>query len=138
VQISRRALLGLAVLGVAGCGKHRHPRAAPQPIVVPDAAALTTARRLEQMLLASYDERLAHASPRHRPRLQVERAIHATHLSALKATPKAGAHPTAVHNLEHALRTSARTLRAQANAATDGSNAALFASIAASHEASAT
>lgn len=136
--LSRRALLGLAALSVAGCGKHNKPISSkPTPVVPPDAAALVTARGGERLLLASYDAKIAHASTRELPRLQVARAIHATHLSALSGTPSSSADIAVVTDLHHALRASARQLRSLALAAQLGANAALFASIAASHETSA-
>jgi hypothetical protein len=133
---SRRALLGLAALSVAGCGKHTK-QIVPKPAIAPDAAALVTARNGERLLLASYDAKIAHASARELPPLQVARAIHATHLSALHGTTSSDAGIAVVAKLRHALRSSARDLRSLAFAAQSGANAALFASIAASHEASA-
>jgi hypothetical protein len=137
--LSRRALLGLAALSVAGCSKHVK-RIAPRssPVVVPDAAALLTARSGERRLLAAYDAKIAHASAQEQPRLQVARAIHAAHLSALHGTAAPAGHVRRnAHQLTHILLASAGQLRALALAAVVGENAALLASIAASHEASA-
>lgn len=126
---------------MAGCSKHHHPSAAATPstpaAAPPDEAALQRARDGEQVLLASYAAKIAHAKPRHRPALEVQRAIHTAHLSALRAAKPDGADIAVVSNLHHALRSSARDLRALALAATSGANAALLASIAASHEVSA-
>jgi hypothetical protein len=141
VQISRRAfgrraLLAATVLGVAGCGKHKQPPK-PRPTAVPDAQALTSARSIEELLLASYDAKIAHSSARHRAALQVERAIHATHLAALHPGAADTTDTAVVTDLRRTLRHSVSTLRGLALTATDGTNAALLASIAASHEVSA-
>lgn len=136
--ISRRALLAGALVTLAGCGKHRRPTP-PAPVVAPDAAALTSARTLESLLLASYDAKIANATVRHRAVLQVARAVHATHLAALKSADLNApdrADIAVETNLRHALHGSVATLRELSLAAVDGTNAALFASIAASHEAS--
>jgi hypothetical protein len=133
-------LLGLAGLSLVGCGKHlKLPAPAPTPpsVAVPDAAALLAAREGERRLLASYDAKIAHASAHERPRLQVARAIHATHLSALHGSTSTTADVSTVKNLTHALLASARSLRALALHAVVGENAALLASIAAAHEAGA-
>jgi hypothetical protein len=103
--------------------------------VVPDAAALLAARDGERALLATYDAKIALASVGERPRLQVARAIHATHLSALHGTPAPAVRR--VHHLRSALLASAHQLSGLALAAVVGENAALLASIAAAHEASA-
>jgi hypothetical protein len=134
VQASRRAVLLAAVVTAAGCGKHRRPKQTPRP-AAPDAAALVTARNGERLLLASYDAKIAHATPQALPRLQVERAVHATHLAALRGTAASAADIAVVSDIGRALRDSARTLRRLALAAVDGSNAAVLASIAASHAA---
>lgn len=106
--------------------------------MVPDAAALLSARTGEQRLLAAYDAKIAHASAKERARLQVARAIHATHLSALHGTASAaGSAGHRLHHLPAALHASAHQLRGLALAAAVGDNAALLASIAAAHEASA-
>lgn len=141
VQISRRAFFGRAMVAasavtLAACGKHHKPTA-PKPTATPDADGLSTARHLEQVLLASYDAKIAHASARHRAQLQVARAIHATHLSALHRSQPDSADIAVVTDLRRALRQSVTTLRGLAVTATDGANAALLASIAASHETSA-
>jgi hypothetical protein len=136
--ISRRALLGLVGLAAVGCSKHPTHHVVPPP-VVPDAAALVAARRTEQLLLASYNAQIRAAPLHQRAPLQVARAIHVTHLAALhgRAAPADRSRPVTTHLLS-ALRTSATQLRGLALAATDGANAALLASIAASHETSAT
>ncbi|HEX3823292.1 MAG TPA: hypothetical protein VHV79_02370 [Mycobacteriales bacterium] len=136
--VSRRALLGLAALSVAGCTKHsKHPATTPKSTspVVPDAAALLSARTGEQRLLAAYDAKIAHAAAKERARLEVARAIHAAHLSALHGAPLPS--EQRIRHLPAALRSSAHHLRGLALAAVVGENAALLASIAAAHEASA-
>lgn len=137
MQFTRRAALGLGVgvVVLAGCNDKK-PAARPQqtPAPVPDAAALATARRDELVLLATYDHLIKHTPLNKRGALQVERAIHATHLSALEGVGAASR--GAGHDLQHLLRASAQRLRRLSLAATSGANAALFASIAASHTAS--
>jgi hypothetical protein len=104
---------------------------------------MIAARLDEEALIAAYDRALTGASGQQLARLNVERAVHATHLAALKAYPpsagRAGEPLPAipVSKLPAALRASAATNRHAALAATDGNNAALLASIAASHEVSA-
>jgi hypothetical protein len=137
VPLTRRAVLGLAALSVAGC----HNKAKPvrkQPRAGLDAAALSAARVGELRLLASYDAALGSLPLHKRAPLQVERAIHAAHLAALPG-PASSASPTPrpTHHLHAALRVSAADLRRLALGAVDGANAALLASIAASHTASA-
>jgi len=105
---------------------------------VPDAAALSKARDGERGLLAAYDVKIAHASAHEQPQLRAARAIHASHLSALSGKPAhVGTAGHRVHDLPHALAASASELRSLALAALVGQNAALLASIAASHQASA-
>lgn len=133
--LTRRTLLGAALLSVVGCRKPVK-LVAPAPAVEPDAAALLSARTIEQLLLASYDAKITRASARNRARLQVARAVHAAHLDALQGTSSTTADIAVVANLRRALRTSVVTLRGLSLAAIDGTNAALFASIAASHETS--
>jgi hypothetical protein len=140
VPLTRRSLLVVGALTAAGCSTHRH-HSAPQPSVVPDAVALETARDLEQSLIAEYDTKIATAGAQARARLQVERAIHVTHLSALHGTHPAATVPSpapaARPDITRILRHSVRSLRSLALAATSGANAALLASIAASHQTSA-
>jgi hypothetical protein len=139
VQLTRRAALGLGIGAVvlAGCN-HKKPAAAPSstPTSLADAAALATARHDEVALVAAYDHLIKHTPISKRGALQVERAIHAAHLAALKGTPDPaqGAHL----DIQHALRASSQRLRRLSLAAANGANAALFASIAASHTASST
>jgi hypothetical protein len=124
-------------LSVVACDKHTK-RTVQTPPADPDAAALVTARALEQLLLASYDAKIAHASARHRPPLEVARAIHAAHLDALHGTTGATTADIAVvSNIRHELLVSASTLRGLSLDAVNGGNAALLASIAASHQTSA-
>jgi hypothetical protein len=138
VTITRRTLLGCAGLVLAGCrGGSASPRpsAAPQG-PGPDAAALATARSGELQLLLSYDTAIRRASAHQRPPLQVARALHATHLTALGASaPPATRRGPRIHDLPAALAASARSLQGLAVAAQDGRNAATLASIAASHAA---
>jgi hypothetical protein len=136
VQISRRAVLVAGLLAAVGCGKRTNP---PVPVQAadPDAAAVTTARNIEAELLATYHAKIANATATQRPQLQVELAIHAAHLAALHGAPTSVATVTARPHLRRALISSATTLRELSLAAVQGTNAALFASIAASHETSA-
>jgi hypothetical protein len=137
--LTRRALLGLIGLSVAGCSKHAKA-IPPKPAVVPDAAALASARASEQMLLDAYAAKIRAAPVHERAPLVVARAVHATHLAALHGTPAplgtAATAGTIAVPLRSALRASATSLRRFSLVATDGGNAALFASIAASHETS--
>jgi hypothetical protein len=136
VTITRRSLLGCAGLLLVGC-RRGSSTAAPSPAPPgPDAAALATARQGELRLLLSYDTAILHASARQRPPLQVARALHATHLTALGGTPPpVGRSGPRISALPSALATSARSLRQLAVAAHDGRTAATLASIAASHAA---
>jgi hypothetical protein len=132
-----RAAVGVAALAVAGC-RSQSAHTISRPAGDPDAAALAAAREGELGLLTAYDAALK-ALPLHkRAPLQVERAIHAAHLAALPqagtATVPAARPPK---HLTSALRASAVVLRQHALDAVDGANAALLASIAASHTASA-
>lgn len=108
----------------------------PAPTPTPDAAALAAARRGELDLLAAYDRKIKHTALHRRGPLQVERAIHETHLSALHGVETDHAKPPA--SIQHELLRSATLLRRLSLSATNGTNAALLASIAASHMASAT
>jgi hypothetical protein len=136
VTISRRTLLGCAGLVLVGCrgGSASPGRSAASP--GPDAAALTAARQGELALLLSYDTAILRASAHQRPALQVARALHATHLTALGGSPPPSTRRgPRIHDLPSALSASARTLQGLAVAAHDGHNAATLASIAASHAA---
>jgi hypothetical protein len=136
VQISRRAALGVAAVAVAGC--QSRTKATPPPAArEPDAAALETARRFEAELLAAYDLMIKRTPLHARGALQVERAIHSTHLSALGGTPTHASSTSHRDSAQTLLRATADQLRRLALGAADGANAALFASIAASHTASA-
>jgi hypothetical protein len=137
VTITRRALLGCAGLVLVGCrGGSATPRPSTAPPPGPDAAALAAARTGELQLLLSYDTAILRASARQRPPLQVARALHATHLTALGASaPPATRRGPRIHDLPAALAASARSLQGLAVAAQDGGNAATLASIAASHAA---
>jgi hypothetical protein len=116
--ITRRSLLGLAALGLAGC---KHRSSASTPRVDPDASALATARAVEiELLLATTDPG--------------EHARHLGHLAALGGTAPTAVATPATTLPRPLLRTSAKSLREAAVAAVDGTHAALFASIAASHE----
>lgn len=122
---------------VAGC--HKAAKRPATPRVVPDAAAIDAARLIEHNLLAVYDQKIASASAAELPQLQVERAIHATHLKAL-GTEKTGAAPAPgappAGGIKADLRRSIGELQGLSLRATSGSNAALFASVAASHQVS--
>ena len=134
MRLSRRSLLGLAALTLAGCHKAaKRPPATPP--TVPDGHAIFVAKRIELDLLALYDTKIAAASATVRPQLVVQRAIHATHLKAL-GTSKVGAPDPATRGIKAVLRTSIGQLQRQAMRADSGANAALFASIAASHQVS--
>jgi hypothetical protein len=135
--MTRRTAIGLLVLTAAACQKHSATTGVVRPVVVPDAAALVAARDGERLLLAFYDHAIAHAKRHQLPALRVARAVHATHLEALRGTQTSTADIAAVSNLRHALLASVRRLQALSLAATEGTNAALLASIAASHQASA-
>jgi hypothetical protein len=118
---------------VVGCSKHPKP-APPRPVIVPDAPALAIARSSEQALLDTYAAKIR-ATPLHRRApLQVARAVHTTHLAALSTATSTGGTGVVTSGLRAALRASVVQLRGLALAATDGANAALLASIAASHE----
>jgi hypothetical protein len=93
----------------------------------------------EQTLIAAYDHALATAPGHRQARLNVERAVHATHLAALAGyvpTSSSTGNPPVIplSKLPLVLRSSAARKRRAALAAVDGRNAALLASIAASHE----
>jgi hypothetical protein len=135
VQISRRAALSVAVVAVAGC--QSRTKATPPPAREPDAAALETARRFEAELLAAYDVMIRQTPLHARGALQVERAIHSAHLSALRGTPARAPAGTRRDSAQSLLHASAGQLRRLALGAADGGNAALLASIAASHGAGA-
>jgi hypothetical protein len=137
VTITRRTLLGCAGLVLMGC--RGGSAAAPKQSAAspgPDAAALTAARQGELNLLLSYDTAILRASAHQRPALQVARALHATHLTALGGSvPPAARRGPRIHDLPAALAASARTLQGLAVAAHDGRSAATLASVAASHAA---
>lgn len=136
LTITRRGLLGCAALVVAGCHSGSTTTTPTPTPPAPDAAAVATARQGELRLLQSYDTAIARASARHRPTLEVARALHATHLSALGATPPAvTVRGPLIHDLTAVLAASARSLRQLAVTAHSGKTAATFASIAASHAA---
>jgi hypothetical protein len=136
--ITRRSLLGLSAAVLAACsGKKHRPSAAPPH---PDDAAMVAAHLEEQALISAYTSALADAKPKQQAHLEVELAVHRTHLAALSGyPPRPGtAVPiVAPAGIRRALAASAGTARAAAVDATDGSNAALLASIAASHSVSA-
>jgi hypothetical protein len=147
----------MAVMALAtGCRR----RSSTQPVTSPsarptassappDTAALVSARDIESTLLAGFDRQIATSRGARRARLEVARAIHATHLDALRAptsgtptptTTPASADPTdtAAAKREPSVATtlaaSVPTLRRLSLAARSGSTAALLASIAASHQ----
>jgi hypothetical protein len=93
-------------------------------------------------LLAGYDRRIAASRGRRRARLEVARAVHATHLDALAARTPGAATPSASPSsgskhgpsIATTLATSVPTLRRLSLATQEGTTAALLASIAASHQ----
>lgn len=134
--LSRRSVLGLAALGLAGC-KHSSTPSAPR--VDPDASALASARAEELALIAAFDGQITGASGDTADALAASRAVHAAHLTALGGTPPPA--PTVgtstappFDDIGRELRRSAQSLRGLAVAASAGHNAAILASIAASHE----
>jgi hypothetical protein len=133
-QLSRRSLLGLGLAVLAGCRARATPKA--RPAAPADYADLVSARDVERALLATYDALIASAPARAKPRLEVERATHAAHLAALHGTTTTNPLPFTPRRPEVQLVASARSLREYARRATEGTDAALFASIAASHEVS--
>ncbi|HVT65359.1 MAG TPA: hypothetical protein VHD81_09405 [Mycobacteriales bacterium] len=118
--ITRRSVLGAGLLAIAAC---KHPSSPPVPHVDPDAAALAEARAMEVQLLSETTD-------------PAERAAHLQHLAALGGTvPSPTATTTPVTEpVRVQLRGSADSLRTAAVAASNGMHAAVFASIAASHE----
>jgi hypothetical protein len=129
-------VLGLAVVAVAGC--HKAAKRSSFTTANPDADAIATARDIERGLMAEYDTKIAAASAATRPNLVVQRAIHATHLRALEAGTAGSPPPVASagRRLKADLNASVGRLQQLALRARNGENAALFASIAASHEVS--
>jgi hypothetical protein len=123
-------VLGAGLLVVAAC---RH---APARAAGPDPVALADARETEQSLIAACAAALA-AAPRGpgASRLTAQRDAHATHLAALGGGSGADVAPVPPTRGPSLLRSSAASLRAAAVAAVAGADAALLASIAASHEA---
>lgn len=129
----------MALLATAGChSRARRPTAKPATV---DAEAVEAAASRERMIVATCDAAIARAAVADLPALQVARAVHATHLAALHdagALPSTSAPSTvAPRRLIPVVRQSASELRGLAIRARSGANAALFASIAASHEVSA-
>ncbi|HVT21119.1 MAG TPA: hypothetical protein VHE57_07010 [Mycobacteriales bacterium] len=117
VSLTRRSFLGLAALGLAGC-KGASPPAARH--LDPDASALAAARDAEVALLAATTD-------------PAQREAHVAHLAALGGSAPGAA--TAIGpSARSLLRSSTTSLRAAALTATSGTHAAVFASIAASHE----
>jgi hypothetical protein len=116
-RLSRRALLGAAVIVVAGCTTTRHP-AAPDP----DAATVAAARDSELQLLASY----VTGTPEHTAHLAHLRALGGD-LPSSPATPGTATQATADE------AASVPVLQAAARGAHNGTTAAVLASIAASH-----
>lgn len=81
-------------------------------------------------IVGAYDAAIASATGSQLTRLAAERAVHAQHLAALHAAPSATPLPGDIKAL---LRSSVAELRAAAVTAVDGANAALLASVGASH-----
>jgi hypothetical protein len=139
---SRRTLLLTAAAGtvLVACGGRR--TASPSAGTA-DTAALQQAVDEERRLLAGYDGLLSRAGPD--PTLEQARADHARHHEALLASLQTSApvpssptvfpHPPTADDLGAAERASVVTLQSAAVAARDGTNAAVLASVAASHAA---
>jgi hypothetical protein len=106
--------------------------------VSPDAAALGQARAGEAELIAAYDAAIA-AATGDTSDLSAARAMHATHLAALAggSTPAVTSTPPPLSEIGALLGGSAASLRTFAVSAVNGHNAAVLASIAASHAAGA-
>jgi hypothetical protein len=125
--ISRRALLAGAGIGLlGGAGLLGCTPVKQQQLPDPDAAALAAARGMELALLANY----AVGDPSYR--------VHLAHLHALGGRPPSPADssgPVSPRVAAAAEATSVPALQAAAIAAVRGPNAALLASIAASHAA---
>lgn len=122
VAFSRRTLLGVSALALAGC-KHVSPPSAPR--TDPDATALAAARATEVALIAACEG----------AGLLEDVAAHRAHLSALGGravapSPSASPLPSEARTL---VRSTADPLRNAADIAVDGIHAAILASIAASH-----
>ncbi|HTR69881.1 MAG TPA: hypothetical protein VMH41_06590 [Mycobacteriales bacterium] len=138
MPLTRRSLLIAGALVSAGCSAASSGHT-PRAATTTDASGLARAHDLEQALITAYDAKIADATGSERARLEVERAIHVAHLGALRdRIPSATASPAASGHTPIAplLRHSIRSLRSLALVATSGADAALFASIAASHETS--
>jgi hypothetical protein len=135
-SITRRSVLAGSLATVAACS-HPHPRSTP-PKASPDAASLAQARAGEAELIAVYDAAIVAARGRRVDTLTTARDAHAAHLAALAGTSTPA--PTATlppfSEIDALLRGSAASLRTFAVSAAIGGNAAVFASIAASHEVS--
>jgi hypothetical protein len=138
-RLTRRSLLAGSAAFIAACSGKKHPKTSSAP--PPDQAAMQTAYREEQKLIGLYKDALKQASPATQAKLEVELAVHETHLSALHAfavpttySPVGG---VTDKQLKHTLHAAATSGQQAAVNATEGSNAALLASIAASHTISA-
>jgi hypothetical protein len=123
VTITRRTVLAGGLVTLVGCS---HPQRTPPPAApAPDAAALASAIAVEQQLLGAATD----------PATQ---ATHAAHLTALGgSTPPSASPPAAAGSADATrvmLRASAQSLHGAAVTAVIGRHAAVFASIAASHE----
>ena len=116
-RLSRRALLGAAVVVVAGCTTTRHPAARD-----PDTATVAATRDGELQLLASY----AAGTPEHTAHLAHLRALGGD-LPSAPATPGTGTQRSANE------AASVPVLQAAARSVRNGTTAAVLASIAASH-----
>ena len=121
-KLSRRSLLiGALAVAATACTSHGQ-RASFDP----DSAALSAARDTEHRLLASYDA----AHPAYAAHLAHLRALGGPIPSPSPANAPTPASPAAAAAAE---RASVAQLQGAADAAVHGSNAALLASIAASH-----
>jgi hypothetical protein len=141
--LTRRALLGAAVLGVgaatAGCRSHH--AVVRRPAVDPDSAALAAARAQEQALVAQLDRLIARAPAALAASLGSTRSAHLAHLDALTSrrsdvrTPARQTLGARFAVVDRALRQSVPALARAADAAHGGHTAAVLASIAAAHAA---
>jgi hypothetical protein len=124
---------------LAACSGHNKPKKSAAP--PPDQAAMQSAYRDELKLIGLYQAAIKSSSADTQAKLEVELAVHQTHLSALKTFATAATFSqvgtVTVKELKHQLRTAATAGQLAAVNAAEGDNAALLASIAASHTISA-
>lgn len=102
------------------------------PRVAPDAAVLADAHGPEAALIGAYTLAIASAKGSELARLTAERDLHRAHLARLGA--RSGIAGFTGDSIHERLRLSVAHLRSLAVSAVDGPDAAVLASIAASHE----